>query len=571
MAYTLKIGNTEACMSAWKVSEFKIGFANASRDTAKIRLADASPFAPVAVDDILELFKDGTRVFRGRITKAPETNSAKVSNVCIEAASPWLDLDRIVYQQAWASLPDSAEGTTVSSVMRSKVVLGQNPQGNAFDVEAQLRDILNYAAGAGADLQIGTISVSANMLQDEACDISCAEALLRVLKWIPNTSAWFDYSGSGAPSLNIAARANLECTTLNAKSGLVKNLSVSPRPDLAASGVSVKYERENSRNGYVWTTVEEDCWPPNFNSAQRNAIVMSVDLNGCKCTSQSYTVKCETIQPDSVAWWRNRVPALSDATSIVIKSHTRISALARELTEGTLDSRLNFEAEDDTVTALLEYTESDGTKASKTVGVKIVATNAASGTYAVWETSQYAETKPAGLPKAIYDAVCDLQYEGNAEIISALPSQFSGRRLNITGFDSAWQTMKAPVVSMTWDIFAETLKLRFGPPKHLYPDEISELFRINRTCTPSSSGASRASAKIRARRVVFEGKTAAANGSQGDAKYARFLVCADESKNVDIDASLLDASEHMLVRKILVCKDGKPAYAKFLATEPTLL
>ena len=486
MAYTLKIGNTEACISAWKVSEFKIGFANASRDTVKIRLADSSLFAPVAVDDILELFKDGTRVFRGRITKAPETNSAKAANICIEAASPWLDLDRIVYQQAWASLPDSSEGTTVSSVMRSKVVLGQNPQGNAFDVEAQLRDILNYAADAGADLQIGTISVSANMLQDEACDISCAEALLRVLKWIPNTSAWFDYSGSGAPSLNIAARANLECATLNAKSGLVKNLSVSPRPDLAASGVSVKYERENSRNGYVWTTVEEDCWPPDFNSAQRNAIVMSVDLNGCKCTSQSYTVKCETIQPDSVAWWRNRVPALSDATSIVIKSHTRVSALARELTEGTLDSRLNFEAEDDTVTALLEYTESDGTKASKTVGVKIVATNAASGTYTVWETSQYAETKPAGLPKAIYDAVCGLQYEGSAEIISALPSRFSGKRLNITGFDSTWQTMKAPVVSMTWDIFAETLKLRFGPPKHLYPDAISELFRINRTCTPSS-------------------------------------------------------------------------------------
>ena len=70
---------------------------------------------------------------------------------------------------------------------------------------------------------------------------------------------------------------------------------------------------------------------------------------------------------------------------------------------------------------------------------------------------------------------------------------------------------------------------------------------------------------------MFEGKAAAANGSQGDAKYARFLVCADKSKNVDIDASLLDASEHMLVRKILVCKDGKPAYAKFLATEPTLL
>ncbi|MFR6032551.1 MAG: hypothetical protein ACLUKN_04850 [Bacilli bacterium] len=35
------------------------------------------------------------------------------------------------------------------------------------------------------------------------------------------------------------------------------------------------------------------------------------------------------------------------------------------------------------------------------------------------------------------------------------------------------------MVSTSEDIMKSTLRIKCGPPKHLYPDNIAELFRIN--------------------------------------------------------------------------------------------
>lgn len=111
------------------------------------------------------------------------------------------------------------------------------------------------------------------MILDEAKDLSCAEALLRVLKWTPNCAAFFDYSAQGNPKINVLSRSSLPTIEIDAQSSGVKSVSVASRPDLKVESVSIKYERVHSQNEFSWLTVDEDIYPPDSPSAAKTPLL----------------------------------------------------------------------------------------------------------------------------------------------------------------------------------------------------------------------------------------------------------------------------------------------------------
>ena len=569
MAISFKVNGVSKTPEELGVAEAKITKRCGARDELKLRFASPEYAAQFSDGDTIEAFAGTLRKFKGRAAKIRVELLGGSQTASLTAHNAWGELERIAYQQAWTrSTP-----TGVRSVYRGKVVLGQNAAGAKIGVGDQIRDILSYAISCGANMQIGNIDIDSAMLLDEARDLSCAQALLRALKWSPNAAAFFDYSGSGEPTLHVLKKGSLlrESAAIS-ESGALK-ISVSPRPDLSLAGVSVKYERENVANGVSSLEVEEDNYPANISSAAKNVLVMSVDLEGKRSSCDAFSIVCGTINLSSRQWWRKHIPSLSSADFAILESSLDDDTYQRELLEGSIVAGMNFGKIRTAARAKIRYSTPDGTYITKSVAANILSTNAFTGTYYIWRVSQYAEQMPQGLARAIYEAASDLQYEGSAELSDSLGSEYIGRLVSISSASRPeWAAVKSNAVCVEENLSTGSTLVKFGPPKHLYPDEISELFRINRNRKSSDSAFTRSNATLAIQGGDFSADAAADNGAEGDCAYERLMVSSTsqnaETRNIDINSADLAANETASMRTIFVCQNGHLATAKVLMTSP---
>lgn len=575
MEYFMRRNGADAPFSELTLSGARITRRKSAADEFRAVFADPSKAEGFSTGETLEIYAGGKRKFRGRIARLDTRLGGGDDSVEIVARGPWFDLESIVYQQTWKAAAESESGAVVlEDCQRSKVVLGQDSQSQKIGVAGQLADIFGYAVSRGAEFSVGEISADAEMPLDEARDLTCAEAAARVLKWLPDAGAHFDYSSGPLPALSVLPRSGLPAKTIDLSSGLVKSVRVGPRPDLAVSSVSIKYESEHSDGADSWLTVEEDNYPPDAECGGMNSVVMSVELAGMRGSCQIYEIECRSIQPESAQWWRDRIPALSDAKDLEVLSSKRqdgSEGLPRFLVSGTIHPSMNFLASRERVDAVVQYTDKNGSLVKREIGVRFVTTNAVTGTYAVRSSSQCAEPVPSGLAKAVYDAACAVQYEGSAEIFGADADDFAAAKIRISGGRSEWETMDSPVCSTVEDIEKGTLTVKFGPPTHLYPDKISEMFRIGRPRVVPYSNSSKSGGVSAANRVYFSGTDPESDGGQGDAGYSKLVVKSggEESPGaIELDARSLDGKGAAKMREIYVVKNARLAKASALMTEP---
>lgn len=562
MDTALIISGVSKSLCDWGVVGANLVRKNCAADSLNLRFSSAADTAGLSVGDSVELFQGGVRTFSGKILKLPLGESALDGTVELFAENAWSTMSEIIYQQLWQSADTASGEAVLSPVYRSKVVLGQNSDGVQIGVAAQLMDILEYAVSCGAEFCIGEISADAKMLLDEAKDLSCAECIRRVLKWLPNTLVYFDYSKEGLPAINIIMRQNALEGNLDGR--VVKSLKYWARHDLEVSGVVIKYERENKAEDFSWITLEEDKYPPDFDAKQARALVMSVELAGSKSACQQNTIVCDPIDMDSSNWWSEHIPVLKEVYGLVIESWSRLyPELPRELVRGTVSSKLNYKTQRDRISATVRYTDSDGSSVRRKVAITLIATNAVSGTHTLWTQSQSVEETPTGLAEAVYSAASDLKYEGECTLVDARSSDFFARKLFLE------ENVSAPVICTEEDLSKSILRLKFGPPKHLYPDGIAELFRINRNRNAPASTTSRISGRGTSASTHIEGDTPDYTESHGTVRYERFVInCDSLDAKVDIDAGKLNKSDKAEFKEVYVCSDGFLAKAKVLMTEP---
>lgn len=568
MNVVFRINSAAVDAAKFPVCAAKILRKTSSADELRITLAPDAQTVP-DIDDTIEVFVGSTRKFFGRITKIPKRRAAEKMASEIVAKSPWRDLEETVYQQYWKR----AVGGESASVLRSRVALGQNAAGGKIKVSEQIREIALYAASCGAQLTVGTIDTDSDMLLDEARDISCAQAIARTLKWAPNSVAYFDYATDGYPKLEVRKRPALPSETIDISKKTTLSASVAERPDLRVDCVSVKYEQENEVDGETWLAVSEEKYPQDAQSNSRRAIVMTVDLDGAKSSSSTYKIVCGTVQPNSVQWWRKHVPSLADESDMtVVESARETPTYARELLVGSIVAGMNFQTLSDRITAKVKYTTDDGSIVTKNVAANILSTNAVSGTYTIWKTSQFAEEKPSGLAEAVYKAVSDAQYEGSVKILGALEKSFLGKRIGISDSQNPdWADIGATVVQTEENLADGTTLVKFGPPKHLYPDNMEELFRINRNRTVSSDISTRTTGKISGKSDEPTQTKAEINGGEGDAVFDKFVIGAsggEQPDGIELDPADLDDGELAKMREIYICHNGYLATAKVLMSEP---
>jgi hypothetical protein len=155
-------------------------------------------------------------------------------------------------------------------------------------------EALEYAIAKGAPLAIGTIDDGIQMPREVLQDLTCAEIILKALRWTPDQMSWWDYSVN-PPTLNIRTRAHRALLSLDVNDKAIQRVDLNPRYDLVAAGVTLNYLRKHQRPNFEFTTLDADQAGPD--PLGFGAIVTTIELEGSYVT-QGPTVGGSTPPPD---------------------------------------------------------------------------------------------------------------------------------------------------------------------------------------------------------------------------------------------------------------------------------
>jgi len=544
------------------IEDFGLSFKSLVSDTAKFgfALADATADPLFPVGTMVEIFKDGARVFLGGVLRDPQAaikGTSEGHSYLVEG--PWAWLENTVFMQSW-SIRNPAFGTgdapATITEKRPIYVLGEDMLGNPLTTGAVIREALEYAVGAGAPFQIGTILAGVYAPTQEGKALSCAEVVKNMLRWTPDAVAWFDYSTT-PPTLSIVQRAALTAVSVPMVSDISESLEICARHDLQVPSVTLVYDQNALFGGKVWGGTAVDTWPASSNPQTPKALVLMLELAGQDGTSQSQPVVTRSLPGTGadastiLLWWRKRDAWLAslniddleviDGSWVGTLDAGQVDANGDNLPAWGLADLPN-ELVRGSITDWMQAAYTELKAAKMTVAVKlsidptslsvhytpdqarlirawfnmdspdpllsnvlwkyasVTATNAVTQVYQVVTSAGGSEPMPptgeGGLANNFYDALATLHYEGSFSTVEAEVSRWIGLgntfNLNGAGARAAWATMNAVVQEVDLEAASGRTTIHFGPPEHLSPQDVLELIRGLRRTQPSYRTAERA-------------------------------------------------------------------------------
>jgi len=435
--------------------------------------------------------KDNSRWFYGHVITIPKMGNSSDERITYELAGPWFLLEKCVYQQTWKLY----DGGLVNK-NKSRVILNQNSSGERITSGAQIVDAVNYAVSKGAPIQLGIVDPAVNLPFDEQTDVTCAEVIVKMLRWSPECIAYFDYSTSPYPTFHCRKRSGMPSVSIPVNGqGNVESILITPRYDLQVPGVVINYEKTNTVNDISYEIVIQDT-AGNINDIE--TLITTIELAGSRATLLTQRVETEDWPSDlnDREWWKARMPALTEMadSDFTVHDAARSGILSRILKEGMVqDWMIGKVAEDDTVKAKLDYVKKDAENnevhkvKDQDISIKVSATNCATRTYQRLGSYEAGEPVPADVAAKLYESWSELQYDGQIILVEEeVSGNFSpGRKLNLSGGEPAWASMNALVQQVDEDVDEGRTTITIGPPRHLGPDDLVTLLRSFRTRRPS--------------------------------------------------------------------------------------
>jgi len=110
----------------------------------------------------------------------------------------------------------------------------------------------------GCPLQLGSIDDTFDIPAISLPNMSCADALSEVLRWVPDAVVWFDYSvatGTGYPSINVTRRIAATSHNLTAGSAPVASANITPRLDLKVDQIKLLFATHNAEEKTIFVEV----------------------------------------------------------------------------------------------------------------------------------------------------------------------------------------------------------------------------------------------------------------------------------------------------------------------------
>ena len=535
--------------------------------TAEGRAFDATP--AIAFESLNQLVHPSIGVvFQGRRILTPGDASGSDERQVYTFAGPWWDLERLVYHQGWFNIAGQ-------QFFNPHILLNVG----GASVATQIAAVIDYAIAQGANIQRGTIEAPVVPPVSETADLSCAAVIQNQLVWAPDCVAWFDYltvpptfhcrpaSALGAVNLGIApdATSAVRAVTL---------LNIAPRPDDQVSAVAIRYETTSTVNGKEYFSVSNDVFPPlqpngtPTTGRELRALAQTVSLRGFNATVVMADVLCDDIDLTSLDFWKKVIPSLNDDRiadlELVVNSGARtgVLALPRFLVEGQLvdwmriatNDQLQWEQEE--VAAKFNFTFYDSRLEAQAgdqfglirkavalrIPVKLVATNAPSGTSSYRHTMDFEEgdPQPVGLAEYLYNSLSPLGYEGSIQMTES-EANFAvrmGNVLNLLGTRTEWASMRALVQSLAVDIDNGISTVRFGVAPGLSISRIIELLRASRTRRRWTSTSVQEDGEIAGSSQSVElGKATANTNTIPGNETPKFFAAKDSTHKITLDST----------------------------------
>lgn len=474
--------------------------------------------------------------FRGRVRSVPRTASPGDESLRMTVEGPWSWFNTTVFRQSWPEY----SGAALGSVSKPRAILFADAAGERLATGHQLQAICAAAVASGAPCAVQAMTGGITPPYDEQCNITCAQAAMRVLAYHPHAVLWFDYS-TETPVLKYAQRSALPAVSVpfTGEAGF----SVRERDDLKVPAVAIYYERQNSVDGTSRPQTILDKYPLAADETADSVLTAVYDLRGDNVQTVSQEVTAESWPvgwASSIAWWKSRVPWLRDYADadISLASGGRLndSTLANIMTSGAKQTWMSvgIERERVAVTASLVARKSVGgvstevERITKRITLEIDVTGAPVGTTVYRSVSAWdsGEATPVGVAQALYTEWSQTHYEGSLTRSAEEPAGdiTPGNRLNISGGLAGWASMGALVTRVTEQIDAGLTTIGFGPPGWTDVDARVLFERQARTRTPAVSMRLRSGSDTSSG-ISSPSAAAVVRDGESDQERQRLLLC----------------------------------------------
>lgn len=225
-----------------------VQFASLAEDTLSWeiwldQLADATGLVP-EIGQIITLWRDSTRYFRGHVTgRAPRFSSGRMG-YSITVSGPWYFL----------------ANTSISSTVPDQTTVESERAVYMFDTgspRTHLISLVSRAIELGMPISMGSIATVFDVPRLSLREMSFAEAISEIMRWVADGLVYFDYSSpTGHPALCMQRRNTATTITLEPSLLAVEDLSVTPRYDLQIEELEIYYARRVTDGGQRLTAYE---------------------------------------------------------------------------------------------------------------------------------------------------------------------------------------------------------------------------------------------------------------------------------------------------------------------------
>jgi hypothetical protein len=210
-----------------------------------------------------------------------------------------------------------------------------------------------------------------------------------------------------------------------------------------------------------------------------------------------------------------------------------------------------------TITAEISYQTADNIIENRAFSIKLCATDAVSKIYRKSISINQGTEPPKNLAKVIYDATNCLRYEGQLRLeYKELSTSFIGKTLSFSGGNQEWNILHLPVQEERIILDSGTVRLKFGAPKQLGPNDLCQLMHTHRIRTITDDTNARFATKHSGgTKTYFPHMTPLVN-SMIDRGHCKQLTICDKDKKIVLNSTALPEKTEIKLREFAIVENG---------------
>lgn len=512
MPWTLTLNGTDQPLDQWPAQNVRLQRQNLQADLLTFqsvrRRFDDDELCAFG-DTAILTDEDGRVWFRGTRQLVDREAGTSSESQSYQFLGPWRFLSENIYQQPWG----------VGAVLTSHLIINGT-------IGQIIKAVLDRAILQGAlfqYLQADLDALAAIPVPNEITGQFMENVILSALQFAPDVQSRCDYS-TEPPTLRFQKRSALTATSVrladyegDSTLPAVHVQSLRSRPDLQLPSVKINYETIVTTDGVQTIIPGVEIYPPGATGLEDGAFTDTVVLQGRTTNNIFGEIECQTVNPTNLEWLKQHIHTLRDPRVTILTGPTEIERvdedgvaipladqLPRELIFGTIAPwmrhdnddpvlyqreffrlKLSYQTIDDETAGAASQTKLE-VKDDAQFTFEIITTDAPDGltSYSAISDIEFGDPPISGLAQYLYDSLNPLQYDGAMILVEdeCTGALDLGQVINLFGSrNTDYETMRALVQQVTFNLDTGTTEIILGPPRHLTLGDLLALLERFRT------------------------------------------------------------------------------------------